>query len=102
MPNWITEESDTVAELKDRDSEILKLARPRDGTMAMLEKLAEKYPTATINVKLADRAWELAGLLYLSHARLHEALAIFLRLYRQKLVGQESGTDRAHKGMPLL
>jgi hypothetical protein len=75
--NWITESNPTVGELEKLDAGILELARPRDGTAAMLAKLSEKYPKETINEGSTDRAWELAGLLYLSHRRNHEALGIF-------------------------
>ena len=40
---------------------LMSSARPRDGTVAMLEKLTEKYSIATINAEHADRVWELAG-----------------------------------------
>ena len=100
MTDWFSEENEIVSELATLDADVVALARPRDGTVAMLGKLSEKYSIAMINMKGADRVWELAGLLYLTHGRLHEALAIFLELYKQKLKGQQS-VGRAHKGMPL-
>jgi hypothetical protein len=46
-----------------------------------------------------QRIWELLGLYHLYVARVHEALALFWRLYDQLLVAQESA-GRVHKGMP--
>ncbi len=99
---WFDEKNQFAVQLRGLDDEILQLARPRDGTAAMLAKLIEKYPPEKIAENGGDRGWEVAGLLYLDSGRVHEALAIFRALYDQMLNLQKSRNVRVHKGMPLL
>jgi len=46
--------------------------------------------------------WEKIGLYYLSQGRPHEALPIFIALYKHMLKSQKLSGERSHKGVPLV
>jgi hypothetical protein len=60
MTGWITEkENEVFLELSRLDPELVELARPRDGTGAMVAKLFEKYPEKIINENRVDHgSWQ--------------------------------------------
>lgn len=68
----------------------------------MLDQLPQRYSVDQVATGGSEqRAWEVVGLLHLNTGRVHEALAIFSRLYQHMLSAQTTG-GRIHKGMPLV
>ncbi len=61
----------------------------------------DKYTPAQIAEPAKTRAWELVGLYFYHHRRVHEALSILWGLYQQLLKGQKI-VGRIHKGTPLV
>jgi hypothetical protein len=83
--------------------ELGSLLSKRDGHARLLEELPKLFPPKAVASDSRERRlWELAGLFYKNKNRLNEALALFAALYQHMLAAQESPSDRAHKGMPLL
>jgi hypothetical protein len=81
---------------------LLPLFGQRDGAARLAQSLPRIYlPDKTIEGSSECRAWELAGLHFLSRGRPHEALPIFASLYDHMLAGQER-RERIHKGLPLV
>jgi len=93
---------DLAQELRALNPDLLKLTETRDSTARLLEDLPSRFsPQEVGNTGSQQRAWELIGLLHLHTGRIHEALALFWRLYQHMLAAQIGG-QRVHKGMPLV
>ena len=99
MPNGVDE---ITGELQNRAPDLLILLQGRDSTARLLEELPSRFPLGDLVAPDgAQRTWELLGLYHLNVGRIHEALALFWRLYEQLLLAQEDA-GRIHKGMPLV
>ena len=99
---WINRDDPLLEELRKLDASLLELLDQRDSAALLLEELPRRYtPDLVAAEGREQRAWEVSGLLHLHAGRVHEAFAIFWRLYQQMLAAQTSGR-RIHKGMPLV
>lgn len=76
----------------------------RNGCAVVLEKLPLTFVSRQVSVALskAQRTWELVDLDFLNKGRLHEAIAVFCKLYEHMLLAQQETLQRVHKGMPLV
>lgn len=89
-----------VKELAGLDSGLPAILDERDSASRLLELLPTKYSPSALATEAGARAWELVGLWFLNTGRAHEALALFSRLYKQMMAGQDSA--RINKGLPLV
>jgi len=75
----------------------------RDGAPLVAKELASEFPpTVVASAAPKIRAWEVAGLYYLSGHRYHEALIVFSKLYDHLLAASEESGAWRSKGMPLV
>jgi hypothetical protein len=99
MPKGLDE---ITRELENRAPGLFTRLQSHDSAARLLEELPSRFsPADLLDPQGPQRIWELLGLYHLYVARVHEALALFWRLYDQLLVAQESA-GRVHKGMPLV
>lgn len=99
---WFNREDGNLKRLETLDPDLLSLMESRDSGARLLEELPRRYRANQVSVEGREQqAWEDVGLVHLRNGRVHEALAIFLRLYEHMLAGQVSAR-RSHMGMPLL
>jgi hypothetical protein len=89
-------------ELQSREPDVVALLRGRDSAARLLEDLPSRYPpNDLVSPDGAQRTWELLGLYHFNTGRVHEALALFWKLYEHLLLAQQNA-GRLHKGMPLV
>jgi hypothetical protein len=89
--------------------DLLALMQERDGAAKLLQALPKRYSHGDVAGSTlrpgpgsAHNAWETCGYTYLTHGRVHEAIAVFQGLYDYLLEYQERENKRAHKGSPLV
>src|SRR6266516_6070156 len=90
---------DTMEELEGLDADLPPPLEDRAAASHLMEP--DKYTPAQIAEPAKTRAWELVGLYFYHHRRVHEALSILWGLYQQLLKGQKI-VGRIHKGTPLV
>jgi hypothetical protein len=102
MNAWVADDDPLLAELKKLDPSLLPHLNRRDSAAVLLNELPQRYSAEQI-AKVGDqeRAWEVVALLHFNTGRIHEALAIFWRMYQHKLQAQATG-NYVHKGLPLV
>lgn len=101
MITWINKKDPLLIELTDLDKTLLPYFEGRNSTR-LVEELSRRYSANQVATASDEqRIWEVAGLLFLNHVRIHEALTIFWRLYMHMLKAQNTG-QYIHKGLPLL
>ena len=67
-----------VQELRTLAPDVLGVFEERDAAARLITLLPAKYSPAQVAQPPGDRAWELAGLLFLNSGRVHEALRNYL------------------------
>ena len=94
-------ENPILKELGGLAPDLIPLFQQRDAAARLMATLPAKYSPADVSKPTGDRAWELAGLFFLTSGRVHEALGLFWGLYQRMLEAQGTA-GRVHKGMPLV
>lgn len=102
MSTWIAKDDPLLHELRDREATLLPLLDGRNSAALLIDELPRRYSEEQIAKEGNERrVWEVVGLLHLNTGRIHEALAIFWRLYQHMQSAQSKGQS-AHKGLPLV
>lgn len=79
-----------------------------NNTGNVIRELTTKFPAPTKASQESSwdskswKAWEAAGLYYITEGRFYEALSIFATCYDHLLRTQQAGNFRLHKGKPLI
>jgi hypothetical protein len=91
------------AEVQNLPTDVRTLLENRDGGWKLCELLPTLYTSSQVSQGgNSARPWEVCGLLLQKSGRLHEALAIFERLYLHMLEHETQSKIHVMKGMPLV
>jgi hypothetical protein len=88
-------------EVKDLPQKCRELLEDRSGGWLLCEILPELYPADQVYAG-NTRAWEVCGLFLKNAGRVHEAIAVFERLYMTMLDHEIQTGNHVMKGMPLV
>lgn len=99
-PDWLIE----LEELLASTPEWLKLLSDPSGAAIFVKELPVKLSAEELSKPNTRerRIWELIGLYYRAKSQWHDAIAIYMSMYKHMLNYQIRTNQRIHKGMPLV